>query len=723
MAIEQASASQVEIPNRADPITFEIVRHRLWSIADEMAMVLIRTAGNPTITEAHDFMVAMFTPDGSVTLGGWGGNRHLSCTSQACKGILARFPESDIHEDDVYLLNDPYVAAIHQQDVYVVSPVHFEGELMGWIANFTHLADIGGIDPGTSPRATEVTQEGLRIPGLKLVDRGVLRYDVMDTLLNMTREPEMNALQLKAQMAANHTGKQKLRQLVQKIGLGTYRVIVDQMIGYSENALRSRLRELPDGTWRTREYYDTKDRIYTIKLAMTKEDDRLAFDFTGTSEQAPNFVNCTYWGTRGGIFVSVSSMLGFGLPWNEGLLRPLSLTVPEGTILNAKFPGPVSAGTTAASRLATTASWNAVSNMLAMSDRYGDEISALWTSGAASIRIAGINRDNRYFVLTPFAETGGGGARRFADGVETCGTPNNPMRSVPNTETLERNAPVLYLYRRQLPDSGGPGTYRGGVSDEIAFVMHKAPKGTLKCVYSGSGREPAMSHGLFGGLPGCNTFLDYYSGTRVRDALCKEVPADLDALGGDRHRLPPQGLFDIDDSCVVTSRSDGGGGMGDPLLRHPDRVLADIQTGLVSVDQAQSLYGVELNAARTTVDGPATDKLRERIRLSRGASGFAGGPPNPKTTGNRARVPVVVDTRQGATRCASCSLELESPNGNWKIGAVKHERPLSALGRLWTSTMFVLRSFSCPRCGSMLDAEMTLPNDPPIHTFSPPERR
>ena len=112
MTIKQASGSAIEMPDRVDPITFEIVRHRLWSIADEMAMVLIRTAGNPTITEAHDFMVAMFTPDGGVTLGGWGGNRHLSCTAQACKGILARFSKSDIHEDDVYLLNDPYVALL-----------------------------------------------------------------------------------------------------------------------------------------------------------------------------------------------------------------------------------------------------------------------------------------------------------------------------------------------------------------------------------------------------------------------------------------------------------------------------------------------------------------------------------------------------------------------------------------------------------------------------------
>src|SRR5262249_1987238 len=293
-------------------------------------LTLIKTAGNPSITEAHDFMVALFTADGEIALGGWGGNRHVSCTALACKGILDRFPLADIHENDVFLLNDPYIAAIHQPDMYVISPIHWEGELIGWTANFTHLADIGGIDPGSSPRATEVVQEGLRIPGLRIADRGVLRQDVWDTLLHMTREPEMNALQLKAQMAANNTGKEKVRALIAKVGIAQYHAIVRQMIAHSEQSLRARLRHRPDGTWPTREYFDTKDRLYTVQLAMTKEGDRLSFDFTGTSEQAPSFINCTYWGSRGGIFVSVSSMLGHGLPWNEGLLKPLQLTVPAG---------------------------------------------------------------------------------------------------------------------------------------------------------------------------------------------------------------------------------------------------------------------------------------------------------------------------------------------------------------------------------------------------------
>jgi N-methylhydantoinase B len=701
-----------------DPITFEIVRHRLWTITDEMALTLIKTAGNPSITEAHDFMVALFTPDGEIALGGWGGNRHVSCTALACKGILARFPLDDIHEDDVFLLNDPYVAAIHQPDMYVISPIHFQGELVGWTGNFTHLADIGGIDPGSSPRATEVMQEGLRIPGLRIVDRGVLRQDVWDTLLHMTREPEMNALQLKAQMAANSTGKEKLRALLAKFGVEQYRTIMARMLAHSEQALRARLRQLPDGTWRTREYFDTKDRLFTVRLAMTKEGDQLSFDFSGTSEQANSFINCTYWGTRGGIFVSASSMLGHGLPWNEGLLKPLQLTVPEGTLLNCQYPAPVSMGTVAASRLATIASWSTIAAMLAQSEEFVPELSALWTSSATGLRVSGVNRENRYFVLTPFPDVGGGGARTFADGIDTGGGCNNPMVAVPNIETIERNSPCLYLFRRQLPDSGGPGTYRGGVSTDVAFTIHKAPAGKLTGVLFASGEEPAQSHGLFGGLPACNTLFTLHSNTPIREALGREIPATPEAIGGAVEQLPPQGLVDVDEHGVLYLRADGGGGLGDPLRRAPERVLADVQAGLVSVEQAQTCYGVALDPSGSAVDEAATRALRARLQVARVGAG-ASGAVAPAAERAGFAIPVRYDRAREQAVCAACDHALAPLRENWKLHAVEQSQPLSDLGPLMISTHFVLRRYHCPACGALLDAEMTLPSDPPIDVYSP----
>jgi N-methylhydantoinase B len=697
---------------RVDPITFKMVRHRVWAILDEMAGTLVRTSGNPSITEAHDFMVALFTAEGEIALGGWGIVRHVSCTAQACRGILERFPAQEIEEDDVFLLNDPYVAAIHQPDVYILSPVHFEGKLVAWVGNFTHLADIGGIDPGSSPRATHVLQEGLRIPGLKIADRGVLREDVWETLLHMTREPEMNALQLKAQMAANHTGKQKLLALLNKIGFDQYRAIVGQMMDQTEQALRGRLRALPDGTWRTREYLDTPDRIYTVELAMTKRDDELHFDFSGTSEQAPSFVNCTYWGTRGGIFVSLAHLLGFGLPWNQGLLAPLALTVPEGSLLNCTYPAPVSMSTVAASRVATIASWNTLARMLAMGD--GFALSAPWGTGANGLRLAGIARPRRYFVLTTWADTGGGGARRSADGIDTSGGTDTPMGAIPNVETLERSGPVLYLFRRQVPDSGGPGTHRGGVSAEVAFTLHKAPDGRLTAVLLGTGAEPAQIQGVFGGLPGCNTLFELRTDTRVQEYLREAVPTGLDQLGGEVRHMPPQGLFEIDAASVFHTRADGGGGLGNPLRRPVERVLADVRAGLVTREQARERYGVVVDE-QARVDVEATARLRAR-QSGRGEPTTDGAT---LTEDRLITKPVTYDHARGIVTCSECGHALSGIENNWRARAVEASQPLSSLGVLMASTRFVLRTWRCPGCDNLLDTEMSRPEDPPLHPYSP----
>jgi N-methylhydantoinase B len=692
------------------------VRHRLWAILDEMAMTLIRTSGNPSITDAHDFMVALFTPEGDIVLGGWGANRHVSCTAQAVKGILARFPEGSIQEDDVFLLNDPYVAAIHQQDVYLITPIHFDGALVGWTVNFTHLADVGGIDPGSSPRATEVIQEGLRIPGLKIADRGVLRQDVWDTLLTMTREPQMNALQLKAQVAANHTGQQKLRELLGRIGLPAYQTIVVRMMAHSEQALRARLRQLPDGTWHTREYLDTSERVYTVELAMTKRGDQLCFDFTGTSPQAASFINCTFWGTRGGVFVSMAHLLGYGLAWNEGLLKPLELVVPEGSLLNCTYPAPVSMSTVAASRLATIASWNTLASMVGTHEELGEDVSAPWGTGANGLRLAGVNRQQRYFVLTTWADTGGGGARPWADGIDTSGGTDTPMGAIPNIEVLERSAPILYLFRRQVRDAGGPGATRGGVSAEVAFTVHGAPSGSLLGVLLGTGVEPAHTYGLFGGYPGCNTSFALRQGTTIQSLLARTLPSDLGELGGTTETLPPQGLFTMDQHSVFYSRADSGGGLGDPLLRPPEKVLADVQAGLVSERQARDCYGVVADPGLGTVDAVATDERRRQIRASRVARAVE--TLKEVQGGARGVGPVRYDWERGRVACAACGSDLAALEEDWKARATVQEAPLASLAGLWPSQHFVLRSFACDACGTLLDAEMTRPTDPSLRSFT-----
>jgi N-methylhydantoinase B len=378
-------------------------------------------------------------------------------------------------------------------------------------------------------------------------------------------------------------------------------------------------------------------------------------------------------------------------------------------------------GTMAASRLATVAAWSTVSSMLAMSDGLADELSAQWQSGSSGATLCGVNRDRREFVLQLLADSGGAGARRFADGVSSSGATSNPLHSIPNIETLERNAPIRYVFRRQLADSGGPGRHRGGVTTESAFTIHKAPRGVLAGELHGSGFEPAMSHGLFGGFPGCNTCCEVWSASDAPPGSGDGEPPLAAPEGGSVRRLPPQGLFELDATTMYYCRSNGGGGLGDPLLRPPEQVLADVQAGLVSPGQARTVYGVVLGDGQRAVDAAGTAALRHALRAARLDGAAGGSPTTAPAAATEVAKPVRYDLQRGVAACAACGCELGPVRENWKARAVEHAAPLGDLGALMTSTLFVLRSYSCPGCGVLLDAEMTLPQDLPIHGYSPTE--
>jgi N-methylhydantoinase B len=394
-------------------------------------------------------------------------------------------------------------------------------------------------------------------------------------------------------------------------------------------------------------------------------------------------------------------------------------------------------GTIAGSRLAQVAAWSAIAGMLAMSERYADEVSGHWAISAAGLRVSGVNRQNRFFVLSLFGEAGGSGARHFADGIDAGGPSTNTNAT--NIETLERDAPILYLFRGMVPDAGGAGTTRGGVGMESAFTAHRAPKGFVSAVLHASGHEPAQSHGLFGGLPGCNTTFELYADAALPAILASGAPAAREALPGERQPLPAQGLADVDATHALYARADGGGGLGDPLLRPSERVLADMQAGLVSAEQARERYGVVLRdvaagdeptaqeqagqsgaaAVGAGVDAAATRALRHELRARRLGHEPTAAVPEPAPGAPVEPLVLRLDAARGVVACGACRHELGGVRENWKLRAAEQVQPLAALGPLYTSTRFVLRSYCCPACGTALDAEMTLPEDPPVHGYSP----
>jgi N-methylhydantoinase B len=601
------------IISSVDPITFEILSHRLYQIAKEMGTALERVGGTVNTTQMHDYMASLYLANGDVLSAGDSMGWHVACAGFAVKRIIERFEDhGGIHPDDIFLLNDPYLAAIHQSDVYMISPIHFRDRLVGWSATFVHVMDIGAMSPGgNSPGATEICHEGIRIPGIKLVDRGELRQDLFDAFINMTRQPVMVGLDLKCEIAANNVAKARMQSLYNQFGPELVTAVSQEMLHYSEAILRKRIAEIPDGSWSDIGTIHAGD-TWKVQVNLTKKGDRLLFDFTGSSPQAKKGINLPYHATFGACYEAILCTLAYDLPKNHGALKPIEVIAPPGTVVNPTPPAPVSLNTTSGGATVKFVANSALMQMLATSEKWQGEVMAL-NAGHRLARHAGVNQHGKYYVSTlSEGALDGTGARSYKDGDDT-----GRGLSCHNIEWLEANFPLLYLFRRNTKGGAGAGRYRGGTGGESALTVHDAPEGKIKGVALGVAGLRNSGQGMFGGYPGAPSLLVLREGTRVAEMIEKEkLPDQLDDLGGTARQLP-YCEFDIGKNEVLYMRMSSGGGYGDPLQREPERVLNDVESGIVSIAEAREIYGVVLTRNDLVLDLPATEKERARLRQER----------------------------------------------------------------------------------------------------------
>ncbi len=598
-----------------DPMTFSIIRHRLFRIVDEAVITLKHVSGSAITNEGHDLMVSLYRADGTLLMGGVGFLHHLTSAAEACKAIIRRF-EGDIGEGDVFLLNDPYTAALHTSDIYLVAPIHFEGRLVAWSACFVHVTDIGAVNPGGfAPQAPDIFSEGFSSPGIRLVRGGDVCRDVMDTILNMVRSPEMVSLDLRSMIACNNVARDRMQALFRKYGATTVDTACATLIEQSETLFRARLRELPDGSWQSRQYMDVKGETARVVLTMTKTDDRLIFDFTGSDPQSAASINCTRWASLGGLFAPLFPLLCYDITWNEGVIRPVEMIAPEGSIVSCTRPAPVSVATVGAIQSVNNAACTTIGKMLAASERYRDEATAVWHANHFAIFKFGRNQRGGYSIgILTETFAGAGGARSFADGVEIGGEIPNPISRMANVETVEGSFPIRYLFRRRAQDSGGPGQFRGGTGGEMAVVPHKAPDGGIDYVLSGKGTRHPMSEGLAGGWPGApNSYVWVHAPEGANQAVV--ASGGLEAIAGEKQPVS-WGVFPLRGHDALYVRWNGGGGWGDPITRDPEAVATDVAAGLVSTDAAQLIYGVALDGVGRP-DAVATEQRRATIRTER----------------------------------------------------------------------------------------------------------
>ncbi len=652
-----------------DPLTYEVVRHRLWSVTDEMGEALKRMSGSPIVTDANDFDFAICDELGQEVQVGLYNTMLVGAVDLAIYWTLRhRAANPGIAEGDMFLCNDPWVGGgLHQNDVIVYQPVFHDGQLFAWTSAIAHQPDLGGVGLGSfSPAAQDVFSESLPTPPVKVVRDGQLQRDVADLWVRRSRVPLLIGLDLRAKIGANNVGRERLHALIDQYGADTVKAVMKRMMNDAEARLRDKLTALPDGTWSATGYQDQShegDRgLHKITVTTTKAGDHLTFDFTGTDPQA-GVINCTYAGLRGGVMLALLPILAGDIPWSAGgLMRCFDLITEEGTLNNATFPAAVSRGPIGPAWLTGSLVAECLSGMLDQSLELGKNVQATCCGTWDTAIIAGLDERGEQpapflnIIMEPMA--GGYGARPHADGIDTGGLFCIPMGRIPDVEMTEFLYPVLTLWRREVPDSGGPGRHRGGVAASVAITPHgtSVPMGLI---LASAGKAVAQNAGLCGGHPG-NTGLDVIArNSRIKELFADgHMPSTLPEISDTLEPGQNYATSYLAPGEVFTMTWQGGGGYGDPLTREPDAVARDMREQKVTAEAARTVYGVIISDG--VVDPAATTAERDQQRTRR-----------------RDRSQVLGETRGQASLAAARRLDdnlvqAPAPGGSGTIVACRH---------------------------------------------------
>lgn len=719
-----------------DPVTFEVLRHRLLAVNDEATFTIMQVSANMIATDSNDLNSALMTAEGEVVVFGVWILVHSCSINTMVRRILDDYADNPgIGPGDMFISNDPFVTGRHQLDVVVVAPVFFDGRLVAWTGTIVHQNDVGGpVAGGFAVGARDIYGEAMPMVPMKIVEGGVVRRDVEREYLIRSRNPELNRLDLLAQIAANRVHGQRVVELCHHYGSDRFTATLDRLLDSTEARLRARLSELPDGRWRhvsLMEHDGVVDAVYRIALTMSKRGGHLELDFTDSSSQAQGMVNAPHGTLRCFSIVALLVLLGFDdMPWVPGAFeRVVTFVTTEGTVTHARWPAGVSMAGTAAGQAIRTVVQQCLAEMVDASDRWEGKVMTSGMTSAPGTAISGFNRrGERFSAILVDAQLGGGGARRFADGVDTAGLLHSPGATTSNVEVNERNYPVLYLHRTERPDSGGPGATRGGVGAEHALVL-RPPSERLDLVLFAHGVQQPTSSGFAGGEPGLqNGFLI----ERATAAGTVDVAGLVRGAGAGGHWEvpPPKHLTSLGAGDVFTSWCAGGGGMGDPIERDPDLVRGDVEEGLVTVAGAARDYAVVVSPEPEpepeggwTVDASATEAMRLARRRERlgGADPVpaADGPPPGRRVGTTLVLIGAGDDRRFA--CRRCGHGLCGAAEDVKAALVLSESPawerwpLSAAYE--GARRFVVRRFYCPSCARQLFVEVNLAGEPPVRSL------
>jgi N-methylhydantoinase B len=582
-------------PQTVDPITLEVVCEGLIAVVREMRANIIRASYSSVIYEMDDFSCALFAPDGQLVAQWWDHPGHVLPLPWGVRCAFDDFKD-DIHPGDVLLLNDPYRGGTHLNDVTVIFPVFDEtGQMMIFPAVRAHWVDVGGMVPGSySGLSTNIYQEGVRIPPIKIWERGVPNRSAMTLLLANMRIPVERQGDLNASIGACRIAADRVRKLVGKYGAPVVSDCVRTHLDRTERRLRARIAELPDGDYHYEDYLEfyNDGRLDPVlaRLKLTIAGDQIVADFTGSNVQVPGVVNNSLAVAGAGIFVAIKATLDPGGAINEGAFRPISFQAPAGTIFNVALDAPAGAHGEVRKRAVSI-------GLGALAQVIPEKVSGDLCGSSFPNAIGGWNpRRNRPFVYYE-VPAGGNGGLCDADGASTfVNVDFGNLPSIHNAESIENEMPLLIESCVLRTDGGGPGQFRGGAGMVRRVRLLEAE--AQYSVLSDRGVIPPW------GVSSAGAGLAYHVSVE-REGQTFEFDTPGKVTG---HRI-------IRDDVVVM-RSSGGGGYGDPLKRDASRVAEDVARQVVSVEAARDLYGVIVGPDGQP-DDEATIALRNKLSAAR----------------------------------------------------------------------------------------------------------
>ncbi len=575
---------------KSDPIEVSVLQRRLKSITEEMGLTLLRTTRSPILNEARDFVTGLYDAQGRMIEQTEYIPVLAFALQPACENILRFFGE-DIHPGDVILHNDVFSGGNQNNDVAVFKPIFHERKLVAWAACKGHQADIGGaVRGGYNPEAREVWQEALRIPAVKIYERGKLRRDVWNLIFANIRLKIVEE-DIRAQIGGCTIGERGYKTLLARLGRNKLERLLDALFDSTEKMVRTEIAAIPDGSYRgeSHAYYDgvTDGTKMKINLAVTVRGEEITFDFSGSSPQTPGFVNAPPSATASALLLTFLMLIKPDIPHNAGILRPIRIVNPEGSFLNARFPAATTFGNSITGPT-SDAIFHAFSRALPKM------VTAGWNR-FLGFAVSGHDprHDAPYVDILFLSLKGGSGGTWMADGFDHIGLINCAGGILAQDyEMFEIHDPHFLIKHEYLSDSAGAGRWRGGFGVETEFVMRGE---NVTGVAFGDGvEEEARAFGCFGGKPGSRNAitLTYPDGVKRR-VKAKEI------IRG----IPP--------GTVFHQLAGGGGGYGNPFERPAELVLADVRNGLIGIEAARDDYGVSIDPDTLALDAARTAELRE----------------------------------------------------------------------------------------------------------------